>query len=121
MIYGTELRMVTATPTTIKPARKLGEHGSKLWTTITQEYEIVDAGGIEMLTLACQQLDRAEALRKQIDADGEIVKGTNGPKEHPGLRHELAARAFVVRTLHRLGLDVEPLNKVGRPGGPVLA
>jgi len=31
------------------------------------EYQIEDAGGIEMLTAACQQLDRAESLREQID------------------------------------------------------
>jgi hypothetical protein len=31
------------------------------------------------------------------------VRAKTGPREHPGLRHELAARAFVARTLHRLG------------------
>jgi hypothetical protein len=31
------------------------------------------------------------------------------------LRHELAARSFIVRTLHRRGLDVEPLRSVGHP------
>jgi hypothetical protein len=38
-------------------------------------------------------------------------------REHPALKHELSNRAFVVRTLSRLGLDVEPLRpSVGRPG-----
>jgi hypothetical protein len=68
------------------------------------EYEIADSGGIEMLTSACQQLDRAESLREAIDQDGEILRSKAGLREHPGLRHELAARAFVVRTLARLGL-----------------
>jgi hypothetical protein len=36
-------------------------------------------------------------------------------REHPGLKHELAARSFVVRTLARLGLDVEAIKPVGRP------
>jgi hypothetical protein len=37
-------------------------------------------------------------------------------KEHPLVKHELAARSFVVRTLARLGLDVDHAKPVGRPG-----
>jgi len=38
------------------------------------------------------------------------------PKEHPGLKAELAARAFVARTIVKLGLNVEPLHaSAGRP------
>jgi hypothetical protein len=79
------------------------------------EYQIEDPGGIEMLTAACQQLDRAESLREQIDQDGDIIRTKAGLRDHPGLKHELAARAFVVRTLARLGLDLEAVKPVGRP------
>ena len=69
-----------------------------------------------MLAQACAGLDRAEALRAQIDADGEVIRGRDGLKDHPALKHELASRAFVVRTLARLGLNFEPLRAgVGRP------
>ena len=34
--------------------RPLGKHGSALWQAVTTEYGIEDAGGVEMLTLACQ-------------------------------------------------------------------
>jgi hypothetical protein len=54
-----------------KPTRKLGRHGSTLWRNIIDEFEIDDAGGLEMLSLACQQLDRAESCRARIDADGD--------------------------------------------------
>jgi hypothetical protein len=113
------LRLVRPTGATDDaPPRTLGQHGTSLWNRITTEYEITDAGGRELLTLACQQLDRAEALKAQIDAEGEIVQTRNGPKDHPALRHELGARAFVVKTLLRLGLNVEPLRPVpGRPAG----
>jgi hypothetical protein len=48
----------------------------------------------------------------------EVVQARNGPKDHPALRHELAARAFVAKTLLRLGLNVEPVRPVpGRPAG----
>ena len=112
-----KLTVVTTSATGIKPARKLGEHGANLWRSVMSDYDIVDSGGIEMLTAACQQLDRAEALREVIDRDGEIIRTKAGPREHPGLKHELAARAFVVRTLARLGLDVEAIQPIGRPAG----
>ena len=33
-----------------------------------------DTGGLEMLAQACQALDRAEALRSEIDRDGEVIR-----------------------------------------------
>jgi hypothetical protein len=54
------------------PPRPLGQHGMALWRSIQDEYEITDAAGVELLTLACQALDRAESCRKQIDEDGEL-------------------------------------------------
>ena len=60
------------------PPRPLGKHGMSLWCRITSAYNVADAGGVELLTLACQALDRAERLREQIDADGEIVRYRTG-------------------------------------------
>ena len=113
-----ELKVVASgEPPGAQPSRKLGKHGGALWKAVMSEYQIIDSGGVEMLTAACQQLDRAESLREQIDRDGEILRTKTGVKEHPGLRHELAARAFVVRTLAKLGLDVEAIRPIGRPLG----
>jgi hypothetical protein len=79
-------------------------------------YDIHDSGGIELLTLACQALDRAESLRERIDTEGELIQVRGNLKEHPGLKAELANRAFVARTLVKLGLDVEPIRPMpGRP------
>ena len=72
-----KLSVVAATGT--KPARTLGNHGTILWRAIMAEYQIDDAGG--------------------VDRDGDIIRTKAGPRDHPGLKHELAARAFVVRTL----------------------
>jgi hypothetical protein len=110
-----KLSVVAAQAAGTKPARSLGKHGAALWRAVVSEYGIEDAGGIEMLTAACQQLDRAESLREQIDRDGDVIRSKAGLREHPGLKHELAARSFVVRTLARLGLDVEAVKPVGRP------
>jgi hypothetical protein len=110
-----KLSVVKSTEHTVKPPRKLGRHGGDLWQSITSEYDITDSASVEMLCLACQSLDRAESLRELIDRDGEIIKTKHGPKEHPALRHEIAARSFVVRTLTKLGLSYEPVKAVGRP------
>ena len=78
-------------------------------------YRIDDIGGIELLAQACAAADRVEALAERINADGEVVHTRAGPKAHPALRDELAGRAFVVRTLERLGLNVETIKPMGRP------
>ena len=71
-----------------------------------------------MLTQACQALDRAEGLADRIAEDGDIIRTPTGIKAHPGIREELAARGFVVRTLQKLGLNFEPLHLgPGRPPG----
>jgi hypothetical protein len=52
----------------------------------------------------------------QIDKDGEILRAKGTVREHPLLKAEIACRAFVVRTLGRLGLDLEPVR--AGPGRP---
>src|SRR5215207_7282408 len=110
------LKLVAATPPNPdQPPANLGGHGSVLWQRVMSEYDLQDTGGREMLRQACAALDRAEACADHIRQDGEVVWTKAGPKDHPALKHELANRSFVVRTLHRLGLDVEPVRSVGRP------
>jgi hypothetical protein len=107
-----------AVPETVAPPRALGKHGYALWCSIHAGYNVEDAGGLAMLALACECLDRAEMLREEIDRDGATIRLKNGAlKDHPALKHELGNRSFVVRTLQRLGLDVEPIRPIGRPPG----
>jgi hypothetical protein len=102
----------------VQPPRSLGKHGRSLWDRIVSEYVVDDCAGIELLTQACQACDRAEALAAAVERDGEIIRTPTGIKSHPGIREELAARAFVVRTLSRLGLNYEPLRSApGRSPG----
>jgi len=59
-------------------------------------------------------------LRREIERDGEVLRVRGTVKDHPALKHELANRAFVVRTLARLGLNFEPVKpSVGRPGSSI--
>jgi hypothetical protein len=101
----------------IAPPRPLGETGRALWGSVQRIYQIDDAGGIELLAQACEASDRVAALAERINADGEVVQTRTGPKAHPALRDELAGRAFICRTLERLGLNVETIKPIGRPSG----
>jgi hypothetical protein len=101
-----------------RPPRKLREHGSKLWHQILTEYDIDDAGGLELLALAAEAVDRIANLSEEIARDGEVVRARNGGvKAHPALQYEIANRQFVSRTLTKLGVCLEPLKAQGRPSG----
>jgi hypothetical protein len=85
---------------------------------VQREYDVSDVAGIEFLTLAGEALDRAQALSQAIERDGEVIRAAGGLKTHPAVREELANRAFVTRTLQRLGLNYEPVRAgPGRPPG----
>jgi P27 family predicted phage terminase small subunit len=103
------------TVTASAPPASLGKTGSNLWRTVMNEYDIRDSGGRQMLQQICEAADRIREFAAIIKRDGPVIRTKNGPKDHPLLKHELSARAFVVRSLHRLGLDVEPIRTVGRP------
>jgi hypothetical protein len=113
----TTAKLKVLEPTGLDPPRTLGNHGRNLWLRITSEYDLSDAGGRELLVLICQALDRAEALREQIDAEGEVQKVKGVLRDHPALRHELQNRSFIAKGLARLGLAVEvgPIRNIGRP------
>jgi hypothetical protein len=112
---------VIPAPSVEQPPRspiKLGPIGQSLWDDIVSSYEFSDRASYETLAQACSAADRAERCREAIDADGEVVKVRGGGlRDHPLLKHEITARSFVVRTLARLGLDLEPVRGMGRPPG----
>ena len=110
------LTLVGPGSTAPPPPRTLGPPGLALWNRVQAEYRILDCGGIELLCLACQALDRAESLSAAIAADGEAVRTRTGIRAHPALRDELANRALVARLLGKLGIASEPIKPPGRPG-----
>jgi hypothetical protein len=100
------------------PAKDLGTVGTALWHGILAEFEFDNRASLETLSQACRCADRAEACREQIAADGVMIRTKTAVRDHPLIKHEIAARALCVRTLARLGCDLEPINKeIGRPRG----
>jgi hypothetical protein len=107
--------LIAPSATINEPPRKLGEHGRVFWDAVMSEYRIDDCGGTELLFQICAAVDRVEALAERISADGEVVHTRSGPRAHPALRDELAGRAFIARSLARLGITVETVKPIGRP------
>jgi hypothetical protein len=111
------LSLVSPETAGILPPRPLGPHGMALWDRVQREYRVADTGGGEILAQACSALDRAESLAAAIERDGPVILTRTGvPKAHPACKDELACRAFIVRSLERLGLNVEAVKPgPGRP------
>ena len=61
-----------------QPPTKLGVTGMVLGHAVVSSYAFDDPASIEILHQACCALDRAEACRKIIDTDGELVKTKSG-------------------------------------------
>jgi hypothetical protein len=116
---GPKLAVINAAPAPEHPAPpgKLGETGMALWRAVTTNYAFDDPGSVQVLFQACAATERAEKCRAIIDEDGEVLRTRTGPRSHPLLRDELNNRAFAVRALGKLGLDLEPVRGIGRPPG----
>jgi len=73
----------------------LGEDGMKLWRRITNEYDVSDAGGFEMLKQACEAADDLARYGVIIARDGPMIETKLGPKEHPMVKHQTSARCLM--------------------------
>src|SRR5262245_6072605 len=100
-----------------EPPRKLGATGLQLWRDVQAQYRILDVGGIETLLQICLAADRVWAMLRRSSRAGEMLEGPHGANANPLLRDELACRAFIVRSLRVLGLNLEDVGTLGRPAG----
>jgi hypothetical protein len=104
---------------TVQPPRKLGKAGFSRCSSVQSEIRIDDIGGVELLMQICLAADRVAELAAQIDRDGVALVTRSGIRAHPCLREELSTRAFIVRTLGKLGLTDEVIKPMGRPPQPL--
>ena len=96
------LRATTRSSGILPPPADLGVAGKELWRQITSEFTLESSAEVQQFYEACCMEDRAVKLRKHIDREGEMVEIRGTRRDHPLLKHELGARAFVVRTLANL-------------------
>ena len=111
------VRLSPAEPQRLPPAN-LDATGRALWDEVTTVFAWDDPGNYRVLEQCCFALQRAERCRAVIDEQGEMLMVRGHVRSHPLLRDELQNRAFVVRSLAKLGLDLAPLRSgPGRPPG----
>jgi P27 family predicted phage terminase small subunit len=71
-----------------------------------------------MLEEALIGWDRARSAAEMIARDGAVVVSADGSmRRHPAVGVERDARAQALRIFRELGLNLEPVNPVGRPSG----
>ena len=99
--------------------KKLSVEARGLWQKIATEYQIEDQGGIAVLQVACEALDRLRAAQAGIKKDGmTFIDRFKQVRINPLCSVERDARAQYLQALKSLNLALEPLkDKPGRPGG----
>jgi hypothetical protein len=105
----------------LAPPSTLGKAGATLWRTIQTEYAISDSGGKEILLQICAATDDLHDCTVAIERDGAVIATRNGLREHPLCKRQLALRAFITRSVQRLGLTLETAKPIGRPPSAAVA
>ena len=106
----------------IKAPKYLVDHLSKssrkFFLKIMNQFELEDHH-LEILSKACECIDRINEARLRIDKDGPYFKDRFSQlKPHPALKTEEQNKVIFARLIRELGLDVEPgTGEVGRPPG----
>jgi hypothetical protein len=98
------------------PPAELGDEGRRVWSEVQAEYCVQDSGGREILRQACLAVDRAHECAQLIREHGLLIDTPNGKRENPLIRAELNARAFAVRAIQKVGVGLEAIKPIGRPG-----
>ena len=107
-----------SSPNPLAPPASLAAAGVQLWQDLHRDFVLDDSGTHQMLLRICEAADSLASYDEQVERDGPTIRTKTGMREHPLLKHQLATRSFIVRSLHRLGLDIEPTRSVvGRPPG----
>jgi P27 family predicted phage terminase small subunit len=98
------------------PATLTGD-SARLWTELQRNYAITDEAGILMLTLAAEAHERMRSAQAILAKEGLTVGAGNKLRAHPMVVVERDSRFAVAACLKQLGLDLEPVGKIGRPPG----
>jgi phage terminase small subunit len=100
------------------PPKSLGTAGRALWRSLLTDYEIDDAGGLELLERCCLAADRADEARAAVARTGGavIVDADGRPSRNPGVVIERDATMTLLSCLKLLGLHQIPQGAGRRPG-----
>ena len=90
------------------PPAHLSVKAAALWRDILSKFEL-EAYHVELLTLACESLDRRDQARDLLAREGLVVTDPRGvQRPHPAVSTERNAGIMYVRVLRELNLDTAP-------------
>ena len=71
----------------------LGKYGREFYTELAEEFEIADVGGLSILCIAAECLDRLREAQERLDTDGTIIEDRFGTlRPHPSVAIEQSSR-----------------------------
>jgi len=88
------------------------------WWNLTVARYVLEEHHLKLLQLAAEAWDRAAQARQQLEREGLIVQGREGPKPHPCASIERDSRLAFARLLRELDLDTEASPRPGHNGPP---
>lgn len=93
---------------TKRAPKNLNETGRKFWRSVLAEYEFAKTHDYELLSQACECLDRIEQCRDAILTEGLFQKDRYGrPQEHDALKVERAQKKLFLSVIRELGLTLD--------------
>ena len=96
---------------TTRAPKGLGNAGKKLWTSITDEFELAEHE-LAQLEEASRVRDTIVRLRAAVDEDGTMIASSQGSRLHPAIaeiRQQQLALARLLATLGVPGLEDDNL------------
>jgi len=102
----------------VKIPKSLKKSASKkIWTEITEAWEI-DESGMVLLMTALEAYERYLEAKEILDKHGFVYKTSSGQlKKNPALEVEKVARGQFLIAWRMLNLGIDPPGNIGRPGG----
>lgn len=92
--------------TSAKAPPHLQAAGRRLFSRVCRDFD-VSGGELELLSLACSALDRAEQAREAIEAHGLLVDGRFGIRQSPAVAIENSSVLRCAALLRQLNLPAE--------------
>lgn len=87
--------------------RHLQKPGKKFWRETLRAFSLEDPHELELLSQACQCLDRIAAARKDIATTGAVILDRfKQPKESPSIKIERDSMVLFSRLVRELGLSL---------------
>ena len=107
-----------AKPKTPRAPAHIGKRGKEFWKSVLTDFDL-EPHHLDLLQAACEQLDRAESARKEVEKHGvTVLDRFEQHKANPAVELERQAHCTFLRLVRELGLDIETPETRGyrRPG-----